>query len=121
MGRPPATSDVDCTVPYSAPDENGQEPFNILNASVQIFLITEEIVTEVYSRKKISYQLTEGISRRLRDWAVQWLPRLKKAVATPPTRTDASEVTGACQVMCCYFYCESSFRPGATRVSLVGM
>ncbi|PNH62831.1 hypothetical protein VD0001_g9337 [Verticillium dahliae] len=74
MGRPPATSDVDCTVSYSAPDEDGQEAFDILNSSVQIFLIAEEIVVEVYSRKKISYQLTEGISRRLRDWSIRsWL------------------------------------------------
>ncbi|ROT42874.1 fungal-specific transcription factor domain-containing protein [Sodiomyces alkalinus F11] len=104
MGRPPATSDVDCTVPYGAADENGVEHFDTLNASVQIFLITEEIVVEVYSRKKISYQLTEGISRRLREWAVQWLPRLRNVVAVAPADDNPGSTTGACQVMCSYFY-----------------
>ncbi|KAM0327412.1 hypothetical protein ACHAQA_005698 [Verticillium albo-atrum] len=104
MGRPPATSDVDCTVPYSAPDEDGHEAFDILNSSVQIFLIAEEIVVEVYSRKKISYQLTEGISRRLRDWSIRWLPKLKHVIANPPADGDASDVTGACQVLCSYYY-----------------
>ncbi|KAG7104208.1 Activator of stress genes 1 like protein [Verticillium longisporum] len=104
MGRPPATSDVDCTVSYSAPDEDGQEAFDILNSSVQIFLIAEEIVVEVYSRKKISYQLTEGISRRLRDWSIRWLPKLKHVIASPPAESNGIEVTGACQVLCSYYY-----------------
>lgn len=104
MGRPPATSDVDCTVSYSAPDEDGQEAFDILNSSVQIFLIAEEIVVEVYSRKKISYQLTEGISRRLRDWSIRWLPKLKHVIASPPAEGNGTEVTGACQVLCSYYY-----------------
>src|SRR5689334_14605859 len=70
MGRPPATSDVDCTVPYTSSDGDDPDSLNILNASVQIFLIAEEIVVEVYSRKKVTSQLTEGISRRLRDWSL---------------------------------------------------
>lgn len=118
MGRPPATSDVDCTVPYAAAAmprparvsaetdvEDHEEPFDVLNASVQIFLIAEEVVVEVYSRKKISYQLTEGISCRLRDWSIRWLHRLKSVIATAGNgERDPSAATGACQVLCSYYY-----------------
>lgn len=109
MGRPPATSDVDCTVPYTSVDEDSHENFNILNASVQIFLISEEIVVEVYSRKKISYQLTEGISRRLREWSVRWLNKLKQFISAPPSEGDTSKISGACQVLCSYYYCKAAF------------
>jgi hypothetical protein len=80
MGRPPATSDVDCTVPYRAQDEAGHERFDLLNASAQIFLIIEAVVMEVYSRRKISPRLTEGISRELREGSTRWLQRLKDVV-----------------------------------------
>ncbi|KAM7218848.1 hypothetical protein V8F06_005728 [Rhypophila decipiens] len=102
MGRPPAASDVDCTVGYS--DELDQE-LNLLNASVQILLITERVVLQVYSRRKISVQLTEGISRELRDWSSRWLGMLKEVVEE--TRTDAirkRHVNGACQVLASYYY-----------------
>ncbi|KAF0330582.1 filamentous growth regulator 27 [Colletotrichum asianum] len=105
MGRPPATSDVDCSVPYrGADDTTGQEAFDLLNASAQIFLITEGIVVEVYSRKKVSYQLTEGISRQLRDWSVRWLQRLKDVVSKSADGEDPSKVTGSSQVLCSYYY-----------------
>ncbi|KAK1856959.1 fungal specific transcription factor domain-containing protein [Colletotrichum chrysophilum] len=105
MGRPPATSDVDCSVPYrGADDTTGQEAFDLLNASAQIFLITEGIVVEVYSRKKVSYQLTEGISRQLRDWSVRWLQRLKDVVSKSADGEEPSKVTGASQVLCSYYY-----------------
>ncbi|EFQ36686.1 fungal specific transcription factor domain-containing protein [Colletotrichum graminicola M1.001] len=104
MGRPPATSDVDCTVLYRAINDNGYETFDLLNASAQIFLITEGIVVEVYSRRKVSYQLTEGISRQLRDWSMRWLQRLKDAVSISSTEDDLSKITGACQVLCSYYY-----------------
>ncbi|KAI1411349.1 hypothetical protein F5Y13DRAFT_180734 [Hypoxylon sp. FL1857] len=103
MGRPPSMSDIDCTVPYRTLDANGQEEYDLLNASVQVLSITEEIVLQVYSRRKISLQLTEGISRQLRDWSSRWLPRLKRTMAESP-REDEIEVVGACQVMSCYYY-----------------
>ncbi|KAK1513557.1 fungal specific transcription factor domain-containing protein [Colletotrichum abscissum] len=104
MGRPPATSDVDCTVPYRELDDKGQEIFDLLNASAQIFLITEGIVVEVYSRRKVSYQLTEGISRQLRDWSIRWLQRLKDTVSDTRSDHEGKKVTGACQVLCSYYY-----------------
>ncbi|KAK4664313.1 uncharacterized protein QC763_504360 [Podospora pseudopauciseta] len=105
MGRPPATSDVDCTVPYRQPDENGREKFDLLNASVQIFLVIESVVVEVYSRRKISPRLTEGISRELRGWSGQWLERLKEVVEdNEEGDVDAGVVNGACQVLASYYY-----------------
>ena len=103
MGRPPATSDVDCTVSYRGTDEEGQETFDLLNASAQIYLIIEGIVLEVYSRRKISLQLTEGISRELRDWSVRWLQQLKDVVASA-TLVDEGLLNGACQVLATYYY-----------------
>ncbi|XXH03189.1 hypothetical protein Hte_009586 [Hypoxylon texense] len=102
-GRPPSMSDIDCTVPYRASDVDGQEKFDLLNASVQILSTTEEIVLQVYSRRKISLPLTEGISRQLRDWSSRWLSRLKRIVAIPNPE-DRAEVIGACQAMSSYYY-----------------
>ncbi|KAK4162407.1 hypothetical protein QBC43DRAFT_291021 [Cladorrhinum sp. PSN259] len=96
MGRPPATSDVDCTVPYRGGEGN------LLNASVQIFLVIESIVGEVYSRRKISPRLTEGISRELRDWSGKWLKRLMDFVESGDKR--GGEANGACQVLASYYY-----------------
>lgn len=103
MGRPPSTSDVDCTVPFRNVDANGDETLDLLNASLQVLLITERIVVEIYSRRKISLQLTEGISHQLRDWSGRWLQQLKEVI----TRTDlrsVAEISGACQVLSSYYY-----------------
>ncbi|KAL2151455.1 hypothetical protein VTH82DRAFT_6553 [Thermothelomyces myriococcoides] len=104
MGRPPATSDVDCTVPYRAQDEDGQERFDLLNASTQIFLVIEAIVLEVYSRRKISPRLTEGLSRELREWSDRWLHRLKEAVDKAVSGDSPGTANGACQVLSNYYY-----------------
>ncbi|KAK0648944.1 hypothetical protein B0T16DRAFT_326775 [Cercophora newfieldiana] len=104
MGRPPATSDTDCTVPYREVDADGRDTFDVLNASVQIFLITEAIVLEVYSRRKISPRLTEGISRELREWSTRWLPRLKDAMEERPAPNPPGTANGACQTLSSYYY-----------------
>ena len=101
MGRPPATSDVDCSVPYKATGSDGQEIYDLLNASVQIMLIIERIVEEIYSRKKISLQLTEGISVQLREWSATWLQRLKRS---DPDAAWNMDYNGACQIMSTYYY-----------------
>ncbi|OTB17177.1 hypothetical protein K445DRAFT_21367 [Daldinia sp. EC12] len=103
MGRPPSMSDIDCTVPCRTFNANGQEQHDLLDASVQILSITEEIVLRVYSRRKISLQLTEGISRQLRDWSGRWLSRLKRTVAES-SEDGGAETIGACQVMSSYYY-----------------
>ncbi|KAK1783360.1 hypothetical protein QBC45DRAFT_128810 [Copromyces sp. CBS 386.78] len=126
MGRPPATSDVDCTVLYHDVDGEGREQTDpeaggdcLLNGSAQIFLIIEGIVLEVYSRRKISPQLTEGISRELREWSARWLQRLKRVIEerrpsprqTPLPSDQQGGLTaagamanGACQVLASYYY-----------------
>ncbi|KAK7217927.1 hypothetical protein V2G26_005930 [Clonostachys chloroleuca] len=104
MGRPPSTSDVDCTVPYKSLDQDGNENFDLLNASVQILLILECIVLEIYSRKKISLQLTEGISLQLRDWSSKWLQQLKNVIANMNEPNSQADVVGACQVLSSYYY-----------------
>jgi hypothetical protein len=110
MGRPPSTSDVDCTVPYRSRDDKGEEEFDLLNASVQILLILETIVLEIYSRRKISLQLTEGVSLQLREWSSQWLHRLKDVLAQPtdpdsqPPAAVIANMRGACQVLSTYYY-----------------
>lgn len=101
MGRPPATSDVDCSVPYKAKAEDGTEAYDLLNASVQILLVIERIVEEIYSRKKISLQLTDGISVQLREWSTAWLERLKQV---EPDGVWNYDYNGACQVMSTYYY-----------------
>lgn len=102
MGRPPATSDVDCTVPYQSAEDTNDTP-DLLNASVQIFLIVESVVTEIYSRRKISLQLTEGISLQLRDWSSRWLKTLKDILANPDSH-EQGRVSGACQILSTYYY-----------------
>lgn len=104
MGRPPATSDMDCTVPYRIQDEDGNEKFDLLNASAQIFLVIEAIVLEVYSRRKISPRLTEGISRELRDWSERWLQRLKDAIEGISPQGQPGLVNGACHILSSYYY-----------------
>lgn len=104
MGRPPATSDVDCTVPYRETDSEGHEVFDLLDSSVQVLLIIESIVLEVFSRKKISLQLTEGISRQLRSWSNRWLIELKRIVGASPGDEDEARIVGACHVLCSYYY-----------------
>lgn len=79
--------------------------FDLLDASVQIFLITERVVLEVYSRRKITLQLTEGISRQLRDWSARWLSPLKSIVSGTSDLEDRPKVAGACQVLSSYYYC----------------
>ncbi|KAL7621013.1 hypothetical protein AAE478_008325 [Parahypoxylon ruwenzoriense] len=103
MGRPPSMSDIDCTVPFRAVGSDGREKFDLLDASVQILSITEQIVLQVYSRRKISLQLTEGISRQLRDWSSRCLLHLKRIIAESP-RENTAEIVGACQVMSSYYY-----------------
>lgn len=104
MGRPPATSDVDCTVPYHNPGDDSDETPDLLNSSVQIFLILEGVVTEIYSRRKVSLQLTEGISLQLRDWSSRWLKQLKDTISVDGSVRETAQVSGACQILATYYY-----------------
>ncbi|CAK1366398.1 unnamed protein product [Cercospora beticola] len=104
LGRPPSTSDVDCTVKYG---KHGvaEVPFgessHVIDASVQIFMIIERVVVEVYSRKRISLRIAGYVSHQLKSWASTWLRPLSDTV----TRSTSREaVVGACSTLCSYYY-----------------
>ncbi|KAI0099853.1 fungal-specific transcription factor domain-containing protein [Nemania sp. FL0031] len=115
MGRPPAAADADCSVSYHSVHTDGTERYDLLNASAQILSMVERIIWQVYSRRKISLQLTEGISRELRCWSRRWLAMLLRTVESGGDGEDnqdeeANQVsrererTGACQVLSSYYY-----------------
>jgi hypothetical protein len=102
LGRPPSTSDVDCTVKYSLA-ENSELTLNVLDPSVQIFMIIERVVVEVYSRKRISIRIADYVSRQLKGWASKWL-RILTTLTVETTQTSRSKIIGACSTMCSYYY-----------------
>lgn len=104
MGRPPGTSDVDCTVSYRTVDDHSKEVFDVLDASVQIMLVVEGVVVEIYSRRKISLSITDGISTQLREWSVRWLQQLKDLTSLDAATGDVAVMNGACQVIATYCY-----------------
>ena len=81
LGRPPSTSDVDCTVKYDVSGVDEDMSTQILDASVQIFMIIERVVVEVYSRKRISLRIANYVSRQLKTWASSWLEPLHEATS----------------------------------------
>lgn len=103
LGRPPSTSDIDCTVQYRVAEPSHNISNNILDASVQIFMILEQVVVEVYSRKRISLRIANFVSHQLKTWAVKWLRPLTTALSSSNT-SDAVQI-GACQTLTSYFYC----------------
>lgn len=105
LGRPPSTSDVDCTVKYAAQDVMNDQCVNILDASVQIFMIIERVVVEVYSRKRISLRIADYVSRQLKSWATKFLPALSDLTASPISGDVTREqIVGACSTLCSYYY-----------------
>lgn len=106
LGRPPSTSDVDCTVKYSVAEVDEDMNTQILDASVQIFMIIERLVVEVYSRKRISLRIANYVSRQLKTWASTWLEPLHEVTSRAIAGTSSSEVAaiGACSTLCTYHY-----------------
>jgi hypothetical protein len=102
LGRPPSTSDVDCTVKYSLA-EHRESSFNVLDPSVQIFMIIERVVVEVYSRKRISIRIADYVSRQLKGWASNWLRELTR-LTVQPNNTPRSTMIGASSTLCSYYY-----------------
>lgn len=103
LGRPPSTSDVDCTVKYAIPQID--IPIHILDASLQIFMIIERVVVEVYSRKRISLRIANYVSHQLKGWASKWLrPLLETTKESDRQGSDRETVIGACQTLCSYYY-----------------
>lgn len=105
LGRPPTTSDVDCTVKYNNTDVNSDMTIHVLDASVQIFMIIERVVVEVYSRKRISLRIANYVSHQLKNWASNWLTSLSNATARSTLHSSSrEEAVGACSTLCSYFY-----------------
>jgi len=106
LGRPPSTSDVDCTVKYSVAEVDKDLKVQILDASVQIFMIIERLVVEVYSRKRISLRIANYVSRQLKTWASTWLEPLHEVTSRANLGSSSSEVAaiGACSTLCTYHY-----------------
>jgi hypothetical protein len=103
LGRPPSTSDVDCTVKYTTPHID--IGIHILDASLQIFMIIERVVVEVYSRKRISLRIANYVSHQLKGWASNWLRLLLDATTNSALETtDRETAVGACQTLCSYYY-----------------
>jgi hypothetical protein len=103
LGRPPSTSDVDCTVKYFTPQID--ITLHVLDASLQIFMIIERVVVEVYSRKRISLRIANYVSHQLKGWASNWLRPLLDVITAPATEAMNREVVvGACQTLCSYYY-----------------
>lgn len=104
LGRPPSTSDVDCTVKYNALETSGIDmAAQALDASVQIFMIIERVVVEVYSRKRISLRIANYVSRQLKTWASKWLKSLSDN-ALHADGISQQAVVGACSTLCSYYY-----------------
>jgi Fungal specific transcription factor domain len=82
MGRPPATSETDCNIPWalveSAADrETSTVPSQVSSAIFRICHIFERILVEVYSKRAVSLDLAASISKQHREWT-QELPRMLK-------------------------------------------
>ena len=82
MGRPPATSDADCNIPWASLDpvadgESSTVSSQVYSAIFRICHIFERILTEVYSRRSVSLELAGSISRQHREWTEK-LPRMLK-------------------------------------------
>ncbi|CBY02068.1 hypothetical protein LEMA_P008550.1 [Plenodomus lingam JN3] len=105
LGRPPTTSDVDCTVKYSEKGSGSDTSVDILDASVQIFMIIERVVVEVYSRKRISLRIADYVSRQLKGWASKYLSNLSQTILQSTNNGVTREAAvGACSTLCSYYY-----------------
>lgn len=103
LGRPPSTSDVDCTVKYATSQID--VTLHMLDASLQIFMIIERVVVEVYSRKRISLRIANYVSHQLKGWASKWLrPLLETIEESARDTSDREIVIGSCQTLCSYYY-----------------
>ena len=105
LGRPPSTSDVDCTVKYTAIEVLPEISYHMLDASVEIFMIIERIVVEVYSRKRISLRIANFVARLLKNWAAKWFRILDDAISQPYNGSNSRRVViGSSRILSTYLY-----------------
>ncbi|RAO66307.1 uncharacterized protein BHQ10_002319 [Talaromyces amestolkiae] len=115
MGRPPATSEADCNIPWSksfAKMNNGDYkddrsvPTQEDSAIFRICLIFERILVEVFSRRAVSLDLAGSISQQHRQWTEE-LPSMLKidGLLRNDTSTKASiQKLGTHIVTMAYYY-----------------
>lgn len=115
MGRPPATSEADCNIPWSksfAKTNNGHckddrsVPTQEHSAIFRVCLIFERILVEVFSRRAVSLDLAGSISQQHRLWTEE-LPSMLKVdgLLRNDTSTKASiQKLGAYIVTMAYYY-----------------
>lgn len=97
---------MDCTVKYNVFASESDIGINVLDASVQIFMIIERVVVEVYSRKRISLRIAEYVSRQLKGWASKCLSSFSLVISQSEHGNAATDkaVVGACSTLCSYYY-----------------
>lgn len=97
---------MDCTVKYGVEEVDQDSHTQFLDASVQIFMIIERLVVEVYSRKRISLRIANYVSRQLKTWASTWLAPLHFATSRSHLSSSSTPVAaiGACSILCTYYY-----------------
>ncbi|GAM42691.1 C6 transcription factor [Talaromyces pinophilus] len=115
MGRPPATSEADCNIPWSksfAKMNNGDYkddrsvPTQEDSAIFRICLIFERILVEVFSRRAVSLDLAGSISQQHLQWTEE-LPSMLKidGLLRNDTSTKASiQKLGTHIVTMAYYY-----------------
>jgi hypothetical protein len=99
LGRPTSSADIDCTIPYQ---QSTGSSHKFLDASIQIFLVIERIVLEVYSRKCISLRIAGYISHQIKLWATKWVPEFTSIVENLDFANR--DVLGASRNLCSYYY-----------------
>lgn len=82
MGRPPATSDANCNIPWTSLDpatdrRNSTVPSQVSSAMFRICHVFERILVEVYLKRAVSLELAASISRQHREWT-EGLPQMLK-------------------------------------------
>lgn len=90
---------------YTVQNSDEGRHIDLLDASVQIFMIVERVVLEVYSRKRISLRIADYVSRQLKNWASSWFVGLSAITSNGSDGVaKRSMVIGACSTLCSYYY-----------------
>jgi hypothetical protein len=81
MGRPPATSETDCSIPWASlqPAKDGESSVSsqVSSAIFRICHVFERVLVEVYTRRAVSLELAGSISGQLKEWTEE-LPCMLK-------------------------------------------
>lgn len=75
-----------------------------MDASLEIFMIIERVVVEVYSRKRISLRIADYVSRQFKNWASNWLQPLSEVIVGSGSDVRQESIVGACSTLCSYYY-----------------